>query len=86
MAPQTNKFTSGTVALTKTATAKCNISTMVPGDGTATYPATHAYRTNDNDATCTFTVKYTGSVPADLGLDVTILGSGLYDSTRQGCR
>ena len=81
---QTNKFTAGKVSLTQSATAKCNIKTMVPGDGTATYPATHKYRTNTNDATCTFKVKYTGSVPADLGLNVTIDGDGLYNSTATG--
>lgn len=79
---QTDKFTAGKVTLTQTASSACTVSHMAPGDGTAGYP--NPARTNPADATCTMTVKYTGTVPADLGLNVTLSGSGLYNSTATG--
>ncbi len=88
---QTNKYTSGTVSLTKSATAACTISTMVPGDKSTGYVTSTPHRTDPTDTPCTFTVKYTGSVPSYLGLSVAVAGTkgptttphvtGLYTGT-----
>src|ERR1022692_2034197 len=56
---QTNSFTAGTVTLSQTADATCPVINIVPGD----------------HGTCTFTAQYTGSVAADLGLDVSVTGT-----------
>lgn len=77
-AGQTDKFTAGKVTLTKTATAKCTIGAtapLQPGDKSSGYTLTTAHRTDATFTPCTFTVKYTGTVKATLGLDIALAGT-----------
>ncbi|MGA1362958.1 MAG: TasA family protein [Ilumatobacteraceae bacterium] len=68
---QTNSsdtFATGTVTVGLGATSTtCNVSELAPGDSSAGYGSGSATRT-----TCTYNVKYTGSLPAYLGVDVNV--------------
>ena len=79
----TNSFTAGTVTVGagSTASVTCPITNMVPGDSSA-----GATSGTKSDETCTFNVKYTGSAPAYLGVDVAISNgtTNLYDGTANG--
>ncbi len=78
-----NSFTSGTVSVgTGTPTSvTCTITNMVPGDSSA-----GAAIGSKADTTCTYNVKYTGSAPAWLAVDVAVSNGTptLYDSTATG--
>ena len=78
-----NSFTSGTVTVgTGTPTSvTCTITNMVPGDSSA-----GAAIGSKADTTCTYNVKYTGSAPAWLAVDVAVSNgsTSLYDSTANG--
>ncbi len=78
-----NAFTAGTVTVgTGTPTSVvCTITNMVPGDSSAGAPIG-----SKADASCTYNVKYTGSAPAWLGVDVAISNgsTALYDGTATG--
>ncbi len=64
----TNTFTAGVVSFGSPATATCTINPMSPGD------ASTGWSTPGSDATCTYTVTYSGDIPAFLGLDVAVTG------------
>ncbi len=70
-----NSFTAGTVTLTQGASATCAVTKMVPGDQSGV---------TAGDNACTLVVTYTGNAPAWMALDVSILGTGLYDSSPTG--
>ena len=78
-----NSFTSGTVSVgTGTPTSvTCTITSMVPGDSSA-----GAAIGSKADTTCTYNVKYTGSAPAWLAVDVAVSNGSptLYDGTATG--
>ena len=80
--PQTpgNTFTAGTVTLTQTASATCTIAAMEPGD------ASTGFTTPGTDTPCTFTVSYTGTLGAFIGLGVvaTPATGGLYTGIATG--
>jgi predicted ribosomally synthesized peptide with SipW-like signal peptide len=57
--PESNSFTAGTVSLTSDATGACTVTQISPGDS----------------GTCTLSATYGGSVPAYLGLDLSINGN-----------
>jgi hypothetical protein len=89
----TSSFTAGDVSINSPAESDCTAANMVPGDATAgwvTANSTGAVNAaNASEVACTFKVKYTGSAPAYLGLDVNITGTGnggngLYDGTATG--
>jgi hypothetical protein len=70
--PQTNTFTAGTVTLTETQDAECDVGTgsgetanaLFPGDGSSSYGGA--------DPTCTLSVTYAGNLAGYVGLDVLI--------------
>lgn len=72
---QTNTFTAGTVTLTQPVTTACTITNLVPGDQTSGYLPANASQTNSAVAQCALKVTYGGSVPAYLGLDLTLSGT-----------
>ncbi len=78
-----NSFTSGTVTVgTGTPTSvTCTITGMVPGDSSV-----GAAVGSKADTTCTYNVKYTGSVSAWLAVDVAVSNgsTALYDGTATG--
>jgi hypothetical protein len=82
--PQSNSFTAGTVTLSTPVSVPCTITNLVPGDQTSGYTPANPNQTNAAVAQCTFSVNYTGSVPAFIGLDLATSGTGLYDSTSNG--
>lgn len=73
-------FTAGTVTLTQTAVAACTVTAMEPGD------ASSGWSTPGTDTPCTFTVNYSGTLGAFIGLSVqaTPATGGLYDGTATG--
>jgi hypothetical protein len=83
-----NAFTSGTVVVkpgTGTSVV-CHVTNLAPGDASSGYPA-GAGVANTGFTQCRYFVKYTGTVPAYLGLDVKVTNGGgakLYDGTATG--
>ena len=82
--PQNNSFTSGTVTLGTPVSAPCTVSNMVPGDDSTGYTPDPSARTDSQTAACTFTVTYSGNVPAYIGLGLATSGTNLYDGTATG--
>jgi hypothetical protein len=80
----TNTFTAGTVTLTNPVNASCTISPMAPGDSSAGYTPVPAGQTDPQTAACTFAVTYGGNLPAYLGVDAAVGGTGLYDASATG--
>jgi hypothetical protein len=80
-----SSFATGTLSVGSVVNHECSISNMVPGDESTGYTGADVTGNTQSpkDAACTFTVKYTGSVPADIGLALTPGGS-LYDATSHG--
>jgi hypothetical protein len=78
-----NTFTAGTVSVGagSPASVTCTISGMVPGDSSAGAPGG-----SNADSTCTYNVKYTGSAPAWLAVDVAVSNgsTALYDHSANG--
>ena len=78
-----NTFTTGTVSVGagSPASVTCTISNVVPGDSSA-----GASTGSKADTTCTYNVKYTGSAPAYLAVDVAVANgtTALYDGTATG--
>ena len=81
-----NVVTTGTVSVGNgsPASVTCNTANMVPGDSSTGYGSLSAALTQ-----CTFNVKYTGSAPAYLGVDVAVTSpnttsTALYDGTASG--
>jgi predicted ribosomally synthesized peptide with SipW-like signal peptide len=70
-----NSFTAGTVTLSQGASTTCTVTHMVPGDQSGV---------TAGDSACTLVVTYTGNAPAWMALDVSIGGTGLYDSSSTG--
>jgi len=66
-----NSFTAGTVHVTTTtpASVTCTITTMTPGDASASFSPAYS---NSSDTTCTYNVEYTGSATAWLAVDMTV--------------
>lgn len=65
---QSDAFATGTVTVGLGATSTtCNVTELAPGDSSSGYGSGSASRT-----TCTYNVKYTGSLPAYLGVDVNV--------------
>lgn len=91
--PQSNEFTAGTVTLESNASANCTVIDMVPGDSSATWDGNPvAAQTNTPTASCVLSATYGGSVPAYLGLDLSIASqtpgnaaaTNAYDGTDAG--
>ena len=85
-APATQStFATGTLTLGSSVDHHCSITNMVPGDESTGYTGADVTGNTQSpkDASCTFTVQYTGSVPADIGLTLTP-GGTLYDGTANG--
>lgn len=78
-----NTFTAGsvTVAPGSTPSVVCNVADMMPGDSSTGYDVG-----SDDKTPCTFTVEYTGSSPAWLGVDVSVQGGtpSLFSGTATG--
>lgn len=75
-------FASGTVTVGFGATSTtCNVTELAPGDSSAGYGSGSASRT-----TCTYKVKYTGSLPAYLGVDVNVANGStpMFTGTASG--
>jgi hypothetical protein len=73
-----NSFHSGTVSLAATATAtiKCTVTNMVPGDESTGYTPSAADNTQSpKDTTCVAAFTYTGSVPAYIGVSSAASGT-----------
>lgn len=70
-------FATGTVSVGSPATdVNCVITNMVPGDESTGYLPSIAENTQSpKDAQCVFAVKYTGTVPAYIGLSTTQSGT-----------
>lgn len=68
-----NAFTTGTVAvgLGDSPSVTCNVTEMSPGDSSV-----GASTGSKSLGTCSYNVKYTGSLPAWLAVDVTVNSSG----------
>lgn len=67
----TNQFTTGTVTVAeRPASVVCNVTGMMPGDSSASFGSGSATL-----ATCDYRVRYTGTAPAYLAVDV-LVGSG----------
>jgi predicted ribosomally synthesized peptide with SipW-like signal peptide len=81
-----SSFTAGTVALPPgdTVDTTCTVSPMVPGDSSTGYLPVPTGQTDTKTAACTFSVEYTGNVPAFIGIKLTSGGTGLYDGTANG--
>ncbi len=85
-APATqSSFASGTLTLGTPVNHECTITNMVPGDESTGYTGADVTGNTQSpkDASCTFQVQYTGSVPADIGLSLTPDGT-LYDASPAG--
>lgn len=85
---QSDTFAAGTVSLGQDPESfACNVTHMAPGDSTS---SSDFAGTNGLDTACNYVVKYTGSLPAWIGLDVStnsIAGSGgeaLLDGNANG--
>jgi hypothetical protein len=65
-ASSTSTFTAGTVSLTKSAETTCTAGPLSPGDASLGWTPPGAI------ASCTYTVHYSGNVPAYLALNVAI--------------
>jgi len=81
---QTNTFTAGTVSIGTPVSVPCTVSNMVPGDDSTGYTPDVPGRTDAQTAACTFTVTYSGSAPAYIGLGMVASGTNLYDGTANG--
>jgi predicted ribosomally synthesized peptide with SipW-like signal peptide len=80
-----NTFTAGTVTLGgPPATVQCVINPMAPGDSSTGYSPLPSGQNDTKTAACTFAVKYTGTLPAWLGVSFTTGGTGLYDGLGMG--
>jgi hypothetical protein len=81
-----NTFTAGTVTLAQTASANCTIGPLEAGDQSSGFTPANPAETGTPTAPCTFTVNYTGSLPAfiGVGLATTPPTGGLYDGTANG--
>ena len=67
----TNQFATGTVTVAeRPASVVCNVTALLPGDSSASFGSGSA-----SLSTCDYRVKYTGSAPAYLAVDV-LVGSG----------
>ena len=66
-----NSFTAGNVTLGQSAVQTCAVTGLGPND------ASTGWTPGGTDMQCSFTVTYQGSVPAYLGLDVSIAGTTL---------
>lgn len=82
-------FSTGTVSvgLDNSGTAvQCNVSNLAPGDASSGYLPSGSSVANNSSQQCSYLVKYTGSVPAYLAVDVAITNGGtkLYDATATG--
>lgn len=87
-----SSFSSGSVTLARSAVHTCGTGPMAPGEASTGWVPAGA------DLECSFTITYTGTAPAFLGLDVSIApthagsdpngvltgATGLYDSTSAG--
>ncbi len=58
---QTDQFTAGTVTLSQPTNVSCTITNVVPGDA--------------NSGQCTFSITYSGTAPALLGVDLAVAGT-----------
>lgn len=79
---QSDTFATGTVTVGLGATSTtCNVTELAPGDSSAGYGSGSASRT-----TCTYKVKYTGSLPAYLGVDVNFANGAtpMFTGTASG--
>ena len=79
---QSDTFATGTVTVGLGATSTtCNVTELAPGDSSAGYGSGSAGRT-----TCTYKVKYTGSLPAYLGVDVNVANGAtpMFTGTASG--
>ena len=71
----------GGVTLGSPVSSTCNVGPMAPGESSTGYSPAPSPQT---DAPCTFSVTYSGSLPAFIGLYFTVSGTGLYDTTDNG--
>jgi hypothetical protein len=77
-----DSFTAGTVTVGSGATTtNCSVTELAPGDSSSGYGSGSLDKVQ-----CTFDVEYTGSLPAYLGVDVTLLNgpTALYTGTVGG--
>lgn len=77
-----DSFTSGTVTVGNGPTSTtCTVTELAPGDSSTGYGSGSADKVR-----CTFNVKYTGSLPAYLGVDVNLLNgaTALYTGAADG--
>jgi len=77
-----DSFAAGTVTVGLGATSTtCNVSELAPGDSSQSYGSGSVSRT-----TCTYKVKYTGSLPAYLGVDVNVANGAtpMFTGTASG--
>src|SRR5579872_4156133 len=81
---QSNTFSSVTVSIGNPTSVSCTVSNMVPGDDSSGYTPDPGARTDSQTAPCTYTVTYTGNVPAYIGLGLATSGTGLYDGSSNG--
>jgi Camelysin metallo-endopeptidase len=80
----TSNFATGTVSIGSPANTVCSITNMVPGDNSVGYTPDNPNRTNAKLAHCVFSVTYTGSVPAYIGLSTSLnTGAGTLASALQ---
>ena len=70
-----NTFATGTVAVGSPTSTVCTVSNIVPGDSSAGYSSAFSGQTNAKLATCSFSVTYSGSVPAYIGLGTAQSGT-----------
>jgi len=82
-------FTTGSVSvgLDNSGTAvQCNVSNLAPGDASTGYLPSGSSVANNSSQQCSYLVKYTGSVPAFVAVDVAVTNGGtkLYDATATG--
>ncbi len=76
---QTDTFAAGTVVLGSAATGSCNVQNMEPGDSSSGYTAG-----NKADPSCTYSITYSGSLNAWVGLQIGVQSTGIATYTPTG--
>lgn len=80
----TGSATTGSVTIGNPTSTTCPIYNMQPGDSSTGYRPTPAGQTDPQTQPCSFSVTYSGNLPAYIGLGAATTGTGLYDGTGNG--
>lgn len=75
-----------TVGLDSGTPVQCTVADLTPGDASSAYLPASSSVANNSSQQCSYLVKYTGSVPAFLAVDVAVSNGStkLYDASATG--